>query len=165
MKELEEKHGINIEWQVYYDSDWQEQKSLLLASGDLPDAFFGSICLKDTDIAQNKDYFLELTDLIDQNMPNLKAVFEKEPELLARAKDRNGEIYSLVKKLPLRPEVCGNVLYINKDWLDNLGLEVPKTYEELESVLEAFATQDADGDERSTNEINCKQCNIYLSGC
>ena len=41
MKELEEKHGINIEWQVYYDSDWQEQKSLLLASGDLPDAFFG----------------------------------------------------------------------------------------------------------------------------
>ena len=36
-----------------------------------------SICLKDTDIAQNKDYFLELTDLIDQNMPNLKAVFVK----------------------------------------------------------------------------------------
>ena len=64
MKELEEKHGINIEWQVYYDSDWQEQKSLLLASGDLPDAFFGSICLKDTDIAQNKDYFLELTGSI-----------------------------------------------------------------------------------------------------
>ncbi len=58
MKELEEKHGIKIEWQVYYDNDWQEQKSLLLASGDLPDAFFGSICLKDTDISQNKDYFL-----------------------------------------------------------------------------------------------------------
>ena len=63
-------------------------------------------------------------------MPNLKAVFEKEPELLARAKDRNGEIYSLVKKLPLRPEVCGNILYINKEWLDNLNLEVPTTYEE-----------------------------------
>ena len=42
MKELEEKHGINIEWQVYYSGDWSEQKSLLLASGDLPDAFFGS---------------------------------------------------------------------------------------------------------------------------
>lgn len=100
-------------------------------------------------------------------MPNLKAVFEKEPELLARAKDRNGEIYSLVKKLPLRPEVCGNVLYINKDWLDNLGLEVPKTYEELESVLEAFATQDADGDGDPTNEIGITgNVSLYtLSGC
>lgn len=153
MKQLEEKHGINIEWQVYYNSDWAEQKSLLLASGDLPDAFFGSICLQDTDITQNKSYFLELTDLIDQNMPNLKSVFEKEPELLARAKDRNGEIYSLVKKLPLRPEVCGEVLYINKKWMDNLGLSMPKTYKELETVLEAFVTQDADGDGDPSNEI------------
>lgn len=153
MKELEEKHGINIEWQVYYSGDWSEQKSLLLASGDLPDAFFGSCGITDSDIAQNKAYFVELTDLIDQNMPNLKSVFEKEPELLARAKDRNGEIYSLVKKLPLRPEVCGDVMYINKDWLDNLNLEVPKTLDELTAVLEAFATQDADGDGDPSNEI------------
>ena len=153
MKELEEKHGIKINWQVYYNSDWAEQKSLLLASGDLPDAFFGSICLNDSDVAQNKSYFVELTDLIDQNMPNLKAVFEKEPELLARAKDCNGEIYSLVKKLPLRPTVCGDIMYLNKEWLDNLGLEVPTTYEELENVLEAFVTQDADGDGDPNNEV------------
>ncbi|MDE7188016.1 MAG: extracellular solute-binding protein, partial [Lachnospiraceae bacterium] len=153
MKELEEKHGINIEWQVYYSGDWSEQKSLLLASGDLPDAFFGSCGITDSDISQNKAYFVELTDLIDQNMPNLKAVFEKEPELLARAKDRNGEIYSLVKKLPLRPQVCGDIMYINQDWLDNLGLEAPKTLDELTEVLEAFAAQDADGDGDASNEI------------
>lgn len=145
MKELEEKAGINIEWQVYYNSDWAEQKSLILASGDLPDAFFGSICLKDTDLSQNKASFVELTDLIDQNMPNLKSVFEKEPELLARAQDRNGEIYSLVKKLPKRPTVCGNVLYINKTWLDNLSLPVPSNYEEFADTLEVFVTQDANG--------------------
>lgn len=153
MKELEEKHGINIEWQVYYSGDWSEQKSLLLASGDLPDAFFGSCGITDLDISQNKAYFVELTDLIDQNMPNLKSVFEKEPELLARAKDRNGEIYSLVKKLPLRPQVCGDIMYINKEWLDNLNLEEPKTLDELTAVLEAFATQDADGDGNPSNEI------------
>lgn len=34
MKELEDKHNIKINWQVYYNSDWTEQKSLLLASGD-----------------------------------------------------------------------------------------------------------------------------------
>lgn len=152
MKELEEKHNIKINWQVYYNSDWTEQKSLLLASGDLPDAFFGSICLTETDIAQNKDYFVELTDGIENNMPNLTAIFEKEPELKAAAMNRDGEIYSLVKKLPLRPKVA-NAMYINKEWLDNLGLDMPTTYEELTDVLKAFKEQDADGDGDPNNEI------------
>lgn len=152
MKELEEKHNIKINWQVYYNSDWTEQKSLLLASGDLPDAFFGSICLTETDVAQNKDYFVELTEGIEKNMPNLTAIFEKEPELKAAAQNRDGEIYSLVKKLPLRPKVA-NSMYINKEWLDNLGLSMPTTYEELTDVLKAFKEQDADGDGDPNNEI------------
>lgn len=36
---------------------------------------------------------------------------------------------------------------------DNLGLETPKTYKELEEVLVKFATEDADGDGDPTNEI------------
>lgn len=59
MKEIEDKMNINIDWQVYYNSDWSEQKSLLLASGDLPDAFLGSICLTQADMAQNKSAFLD----------------------------------------------------------------------------------------------------------
>lgn len=152
MKELEEKHNIKINWQVYYNSDWTEQKSLLLASGDLPDAFFGSICLTETDVAQNKDYFVELTEGIEKNMPNLTAIFEKEPALKAAAQNRDGEIYSLVKKLPLRPKVA-NSMYINKEWLYNLGLSMPTTYEELADVLKAFKEQDADGDGDPNNEI------------
>ena len=154
MKELEEKHGINIEWEIYYNSDWSEQKSLLLASGDLPDAFLGSICLNTSDMTQNKSLFLDLTDLInEENMPNLTSIFESDPEMKAVCTDRDGKIYSLPKKLGLRPEACGNSLYINKEWLDNLGLEIPTTYEELETVLEAFVTEDADGDGDPTNEI------------
>lgn len=153
MKELEDKHNINIEWQIYYNADWVEQKSLLLASGDLPDAFLGSISLTPSDVAQNKSYFIELTDLIEQNMPNLTAALEEAPELKAIATDRDGKIYSLPKKLPKRPTVCGNVGYINKKWLDNLGLEMPKTYEELADVLVKFAQEDADGDGDPTNEI------------
>ena len=154
MKELEEEHGINIEWEIYYASDWSEQKSLLLASGDLPDAFLGSNALTASDMAQNKGNFVELTDLItEETMPNLTALFEEDPELKAVCTDRDGKIYSLPKKLGIRPEVDGYVFYINKEWLDNLGLEVPSTYEELENVLEAFITEDADGDGDPGNEI------------
>ena len=30
-------------------------------------------------------------------------------------------------------------------WLDNLGLEVPRTWDEMAAVAEAFVTQDPDG--------------------
>lgn len=154
MKQVEEETGVNIDWQVFYNSDWSEQKSLLLASGDLPDAFFGSICLNATDVSQNKDYFVDLTDLITpENMPNLTAAFEACPELKAICTDRDGRIYSLPKKLPLRPQVCGAILYINQTWLDNLGLAAPTTYTELADVLKAFAAQDADGDGDPSNEF------------
>lgn len=145
MKEIEESTGVDIEWQVFYASDWSEQKSLLLASQDLPDAFWGSNALYDTDINQNASLFTELTDLINEtNTPNLMKVFEKEPSLKAVITNREGKIYSLPKKLPLRPQVH-DVMYINKTWLDKLGLEMPTTYEELTTVLQAFTTQDPDG--------------------
>lgn len=152
MKQLEDKYNIDIQWDVYYNNDWSEQKSLLLASGDLPDAFFGSICLSETDLEQNKASFVDLTDLIPANMPNLTAIMESDPTMKAIAEDREGKIYSLPKKLPLRAAVANNG-YINRKWLDNLGLEMPTTYEELEAVLQAFKDEDADGDGDATNEI------------
>ena len=145
MKEIEDKMNINIDWQVYYNSDWSEQKSLLLASGDLPDAFLGSICLTQADMAQNKSAFLDLTDLIEKDMPNLKAAFEADPELKAVCTSRDGRIYSLPKKLPLRPKVCGDVMCINQEWLDALNLETPSNVEELTEVLRAFKTGDPNG--------------------
>ncbi len=147
MKQLEDQAGVDINWQVYYNADWSEQKSLLLASGDLPDAFLGSISLNASDMLQNKESFIDLTDYINEDtMPNLTAAMEKEPSLRAICTSRDGKIYSLPKKLPLRPKVCGDVMYINQDWLDNLGLEMPTNIDELEKVLVAFGTQDADGD-------------------
>jgi putative aldouronate transport system substrate-binding protein len=38
-----------------------------------------------------------------------------------------------------------NVMWIRQDWLDKLGLEVPRTLEELKVVAKAFVTQDPDG--------------------
>ncbi|MFR3258998.1 MAG: hypothetical protein ACLTRS_18065 [Lachnospiraceae bacterium] len=47
-------------------------------------------------------------------MPNLTKAMEECPELRAACTDRDGKIYSLPEKLPLRPTVCGNGLYINQ---------------------------------------------------
>ncbi|MFC4138456.1 MULTISPECIES: ABC transporter substrate-binding protein [unclassified Microbacterium] len=38
-----------------------------------------------------------------------------------------------------------NALYVNKEWLDKLGLEAPTNWDELVAVAEAFTKQDPDG--------------------
>ena len=57
----------------------------------------------------------------------------------------DGNIYTLADYSPedfnLTPYRC----WINKTWLDQLGLETPTTTDELKTVLEAFATQDPNG--------------------
>jgi putative aldouronate transport system substrate-binding protein len=152
VEQTEKEAGIQVEWDVYLNSDWGDKKPVIMVGGDLPDAFWGSITLNDSDIIKNSSLFLPLEDLIDENMPNLKAAFEAEPKLRALVTSSDGHIYSLPKKLPLRPK-AGNQLFINQTWLDNLGLEMPDTYEDFYNVLKAFKEQDANGNGDPNDEI------------
>ena len=36
--------GISITWDTILNSDWGDKKAVLMAGGNLPDAFMGSIC-------------------------------------------------------------------------------------------------------------------------
>lgn len=152
LEESAKNAGISIDWDVYVNSDWGDKKSVIMAGGDLPDAFLGSITLNDAEIAQNQSMFIPLEDYIDKNMPNLKAAMEKEPKLKALITSPDGHIYSLPKKLPMRP-LIDNQLFINKKWLDNLGLDMPDTYEDFIEVLTAFKEKDANGNGDLNDEI------------
>lgn len=86
---------------------------------------------------------IPLEELIDKYMPNLQAVFEQYPEYRTMCTAPDGHIYSFpwIEQLGEGKEAIqaiGNIPYINKKWLDFLGLEVPDTTKELEQVLIAF---------------------------
>ena len=147
LKEIGEKTGVDIKWQMIPYGSWDQQKGTALASGlkSLPDAFFGSISLTDGDIIPNLDLFVDLAPYITPEiMPNLSAIFEKDPSMKALCTDADGKIWSLPKKLPMRPATA-NEMYINQTWLDQLGLPMPTTYTELADTLVAFTES---GDER-----------------
>ena len=149
-KELEEKTGIKIEWTYLSDTDWDDQKALILASGDIPDIIFGDAMTKE-DIINNKDYFLPLEDYIE-NCPNIKAAFEKYPELRKRVTATDGHIYTLPNRQPCMPNTQ-DAFFINQKWLDNLGLKMPTTADELYNILKAFKEQDANGNGNPNDEI------------
>ncbi|MEZ0113409.1 multiple sugar transport system substrate-binding protein [Catenulispora sp. EB89] len=58
----------------------------------------------------------------------------------ASATDLKGQTYAV----PFSAQA--NVLLVRKDWLDKLGLQPPKTWDDLAKVAQAFTTQDPDGD-------------------
>lgn len=150
--ETEKNANVEIDWQVYVYGEWTEQKPLILAGGELPDVFWGSLGINDSDITQNLAAFIPLEDLIEENMPNLMAAFESEPEMRAIVTSSDGHIYSLPKKLPCRP-LTGNQMFINQKWLDNLGLAMPDTWEDYYNVLKAFKEQDANENGDPDDEI------------
>lgn len=142
-QEVSEKTGVQVEWQEIPSSSFSEKKSLIFASGDLPDAFWGEN-VTDSDVLLNKQYFRPLGDLL-QYAPNINAVFEKRPEAKRTITAADGNIYSLFRIRELYFPAGRTTMGINKKWLDKLGLEVPTTTDELYTVLKAFKEQDPNG--------------------
>ena len=143
------RENLGIDLQVSTYSDYDTKMNTLLAANQLPDLF--SIWGNVNDVIGTGS-LLELTDLIDQYAPNVQAMFEEEPDTLALAKTYEGEIYALPKFQGKWPD-CNGVMFINKTWLDNLGLEVPTTLGELKDVLVAFRDNDANGNGDASDEI------------
>ncbi len=144
---LEPQTNVHIEWQNIPDADYQERKNLILASGDLPDAFWNT-GFSDQDIATygGNGTLIPLEGLIDQYAPNLKQVFERRPEVKQAVTAPDGHIYSLPFAVEMKDIGATPFFHaINKAWLDKLGLQMPTTLDELHDVLVAFKTKDPNG--------------------
>lgn len=101
----------------------------------------------DSDLLRYADQgvIVNLEDYIDNNMPNLKKVFEMYPEYRTMCTDSEGHIWALpwIEQLGAEKtaiQTVGNMSFINKKWLDFLGLEMPTTVDEFEQVLIASVT-------------------------
>ena len=146
VQEWETDTGVTIDWQNLPDSVYQEKKNLLLASGDLPDAFYNTgFTPADISTYGANGTLIPLEDLIAEHAPNLQTVFDKRPEIKAAVTSSDGHIYTLPAAEELGIGAVPYFLSINKTWLDRLGLPVPSTIEEYEAALEAFRTQDPNG--------------------
>lgn len=145
-KRLEASTNVHIDWDNIPDTDYLEKKNLLLASGDLPDAFY-STGFTDYDlITYGQDgTLIPLENLIEEYAPNLQKVLEKRPELKSMITAPDGHIYSLPRAEEMGLIPVPFFTSINKTWLDKLGLAVPTTTEEFYNVLKAFKEKDPNG--------------------
>jgi len=147
---LEEKTGVHIDWRNYTGDIFGEKRNLAIASDELPDAIFNA-GFSDYELLKHaKDGVIVPVEDMIQYMPNLQAVLEKAPQYKAMMTAPDGHIYSFpwIEELGEGKESIHSLdafPWINKEWLDNLGLKVPTTTDELKEVLIAFKTQDPNG--------------------
>jgi putative aldouronate transport system substrate-binding protein len=146
LKALNEKTGVNVAYEAIAQSNWEEKKNLILASNNLPDIFFGG-GLSDTDISKygKQGVFVKLEGLIDKYAPNVKKMLEKNPSVKKALTSPDGHIYTLPFFDEFLPENIPDNLFINKTWLNKLGLKVPTTTDEFYSVLKSFKENDPNG--------------------
>ncbi len=152
---IEEKLGVDIEFIVANgaNEDIDNQYLLMISSGNLPDviqylhneAYKGGIPQ-----LYAEDVCMELNDLIENNMPNLKRIFEENPIVAKDMKTNDGKYLYFQKINPMVSEydivdAAYQGVVMRKDWLDNVGLDTPTTIDEWYKVLTAFKTMDPNG--------------------
>lgn len=142
LNRLQKKLGIKIKWEKA-SSDWGQKKAPMLASGDLPDLLIGPNVVTDDEFGKYKGLFEDLSKDMDK-LPNVKQMFTDHPETKVLAQQSGGAIYGVSKYQRFWPKSATRQ-YINKKWLDKLGLKEPTTWDELYNVLLAFKTKDPNG--------------------
>ena len=141
-RNLYEDLGYNTE--VLYNIDTTQADTKLatsITSGNYPDLLSGS----PTEIVKYAEtgVIADITDVFEEYASDeLKEYVNYNGIDNLGSCMVDGRLYGL----PTAVEpLDGMMMFIRKDWLDNLGLEIPTTMEELKTVAQAFTDDDPDG--------------------
>lgn len=136
--EVEKLTNTKLTYQFFPADTYEEKLNASFATGSLPQVVY----------LKNQSTFLQMKEAIREGQfweigpymeqfPNLSKL---KPEILDNTKV-DGKLYSLYIGRPLARQ---GIIY-RKDWADKLGLEAPKTVDDLYTMMEKFTNGDPDG--------------------
>ncbi|MDF2923664.1 MAG: sugar transporter permease [Paenibacillaceae bacterium] len=135
-KKLEERTNTKLTLTWVPSSTYSDKLSATVASGELPNA----ILVLDQKLpyivnAVRSGMFWELGPYL-KDYPNLS----KMNDIALDAISIDGKVYGIYRERDL----ARDGVMLRKDWLDNVGLQVPKTIDDFYNVLKAFVNNDPD---------------------
>lgn len=143
---------------TYYQNKWAANADrpiewiggdiqMIMASGDYPDIIMGAV-FQNVDVAKyaEQGVLIPMDEYIsEETTPNIWRMFTEQPTTKAIATSPDGHIYALPSYGGDKSPFLETYWWINKAWLDKLGLEIPTTLPELKEVLRAFKNGDPNG--------------------
>lgn len=151
---VKDKTGVSLTFELLpSDGGEAKQKISLMISANqkLPDIL--NVGLSDAEVSAYgaAGIFVPLNDYLENEAVFFQAACDKwlnEEEyanLMNYGKALDGNIYGMPSYSTTIDSSSALGMWINKTWLDNLGLEVPQTTEDLYRVLIAFRDNDPNG--------------------
>lgn len=140
-QEAETRTGIHIEWYHPAAAEAQSNFNLSIASGDYYDSYqsVASYYTGGLDYYVDQEIIIDINDLVDKYAPNYNRVRHLEDTLITTITDAGylPGVWQIAKTYQwswLGP--LGRT-----DWLKELGLDIPETYDQFHDVLVAFKEQ------------------------
>ncbi|HJA91569.1 MAG TPA: extracellular solute-binding protein [Candidatus Eisenbergiella merdipullorum] len=142
-KQWQEQTGVTIEFQHPASGQTNEQFNLMIADGTYPDLweYNWKNYPGGPGKAIDEGIILDLTDLINEYCPALRAYLDENPDIDKEIQTEDGRYYSFPMIREVEAMCTSRGPMIRKDWLEECGLEVPETVEEWHTVLTAFKDQ------------------------
>ena len=144
---MQTRTGVSFTLQQYDSLEaWTKAKQQMLSGGEMPDVMFkAELTVSETRALYQAGKLIDLKPYIAEHMPNLSALLAAHPEWERAITLEDGAIVAL----PMINELQNNnAMWINRTWLDTLGLPVPTTADELLEALRAFRDRDPNGNSK-----------------
>lgn len=136
-QEMEKRTGVHLD--IVQVSTWvaTEQFNLMVASESYYDLISSAVNYYGSgEQAIQDDVLISLNPYMEDCAPNYTAIMNSDPAIYPQCVDDEGNIAAFYQFKDKYIE--SNGFAIRQDWLDALGMEVPKTIDETAQVLEAF---------------------------
>ncbi|HWV23361.1 MAG TPA: extracellular solute-binding protein [Thermomicrobiales bacterium] len=146
---FEERTNIHVEWEVLpLDTDGTANTALnlRLASGDYAEVLLDfNPSPSVLQLYGSQGVFLPLNDLIESQGVYSKKVFSDYPAALKASTASDGNVYALPQINDCFHCSMASKLWINQQWTENLGLDLPVTTDDYLATLTAFKNDDPNG--------------------
>lgn len=138
MKLLQENCNVKLEVTAVGDSVVSEQFNLMVSSGDYTDIISDGVShySKGYDAAITDDIIIDLYDLAQEYAPNYLYYLDTDSALRAALITDNGCLPTVATIYKEAGCENGGIL-IRGDWLEELGMEQPETYDQLHDYVQA----------------------------
>lgn len=156
---MQELTGIAVHARAITEKADYEKMLSAMEGGDIGvDALFKAGLTREREISLlDSGAVIDLAPLIEENMPRLSALLAAHPEWRQTIALEDGRIASL----PLINESERQVLvWINRAWLERLGLDMPRTTDELTDALLAMMGGDPNGN-HAADEIGADLTGVF----
>jgi putative aldouronate transport system substrate-binding protein len=135
--------GINVKWAWTTENTGNQYTTKMtasIASGDLPDIF--EVNALQLDMLVQSGLVWDMTDIYETYVsPLYRRMMDADPAQVSIAQF-GGRLMAMPLLGSTSDSFC---IFVRQDWLDKLGLQPPKTIQDVLNIAQAFATRDPDG--------------------